>query len=226
MDCGHWDSAHTQETTQTTDLDFFGDMPSKKKRKVASDAVSDGRPGRQRKSMICTHSEAHDADGGFVVHRNTAPQTSCNLFGWVETHCQRFHFWCCEKRMTLGMRVTPTNAEPGERRQVSNILDSVSVSSAGWPHLKHVLWHAAEAHRQFRLPLVASSPSDEERSLSFGFSTSAAVDCASICDGCCRVHDGRPWSGERHGLRHRSCAAWLTRTRRNLAALRVHCSQF
>ena len=66
--------AHSQETSQTTHLDIFGDMPSKKKRKVAffycntcryvQDAVSDGRPGRQRKPMFCTRSEAHDADGG------------------------------------------------------------------------------------------------------------------------------------------------------------------
>ena len=103
--------------------------------------------------MICTHSEAHDADGGFVVHRNTTPQTSSNLFGWVEIHCQRFSFWCCDKCMTLGMRVTPTNAEPGERRQVSNISDAISVARAGWPHPKHLLGHTAEAHRQFRLPL-------------------------------------------------------------------------
>ena len=32
--------------------------------------------------------------------------------------------------------------------------------------------------------------------------------------------------GERHGLRRRSCAACLKRNRRNLAALRAHCSQF
>ena len=67
--------AHTQETLQTTHLDIFGGMPSKKKRKFAKiyciacqyvqDAVSDGRPGRQRKSMFRTRSEAQDADGGF-----------------------------------------------------------------------------------------------------------------------------------------------------------------
>ena len=41
---------------------------------------------------------------------------------------------------------------------------------------------------------VASSPSDEERSVSLGFRTSATVDNASTCDGCCRVFDCRPWS--------------------------------
>ena len=103
--------------------------------------------------------------------------------------------------MTSGMRVTPTNAEPGERRQVSNILDAVSVAGEGCPYRKYLLQHTAEAHRQFRSITwavlgcrVASSPSDEERSVSLGSRTSAAVDCASICDGCCRVFDGRPWS--------------------------------
>ena len=33
--------------------------------------------------------------------------------------------------------------------------------------------------------------SDEERSVSLDLSTSAAVDCASISDDCCRVFDGR-----------------------------------
>ena len=79
--------AHTQETSQTTHLDIFGGMPSKKKRTLAknycnacrymSDAVSDGRPGRHGKSMICTRSEAHDADGGLLCtaiqrHRHLA----------------------------------------------------------------------------------------------------------------------------------------------------------
>ena len=68
--------ALTQGTSQTTHLDIFGDMPSKKKRKVAffycnacryvADAVSDGRTERRTKPMICTRSEAHDADGGLL----------------------------------------------------------------------------------------------------------------------------------------------------------------
>ena len=163
VDCGHWDSARTRRRRRKPQI--FTYLVTCHQRKMescvfycnacqyVSDAVSDGRPGRQRKSMICTHSEAHDADGGFVVHRNTTPQTSSNLFGWVEIHCQRFYFWCCEKRMTLGMRVAPTNAEPGERRQVSNISDAISVSGKGCPHHKYLLRNTAEAHRQFRLPL-------------------------------------------------------------------------
>ena len=38
---------------------------------------------------------------------------------------------------------------------------------------------------------VASSPSDEENRCLWDFSTSPAIECASICDGCCRVFDGR-----------------------------------
>ena len=50
------------------------------------------------------------------------------------------------------MRVTPTNAEPGERRQVSNLSDAISVAGEGWPHLNHLLGHTDEAQREFRLP--------------------------------------------------------------------------
>ena len=137
------------------------------------------------------------------------------------------------------MRVTPANAEPGERRQVSNISDAISVAGEGLtisqvfaPEYRRSASSVSSITLAVPSCSVASSPSDEERSVSLGFSTSAAVNCASVCDGCCRVFDGRPWvsfethGGERHGLRHRSCAACLKRNRRNLAALRAHCSQF
>ena len=70
------------------------------------------------------------------MHRNTTPQTSCNMFDCVEIHRQRFYFWCCDECMTSGMRVTPTNAERGERRQVYNISDAISVAGEGCPYHK------------------------------------------------------------------------------------------
>ena len=59
--------AHTQGTTQTTQLDILGVMPSKKKGKLrfllprVTACVR-----RHRKSMFCTRSEARDPDGGLL----------------------------------------------------------------------------------------------------------------------------------------------------------------
>ena len=74
-------------------------------------------------------------------------------------------YLCRERRLA-----TSQACAPAYRRRAS------SVSSATWAVLGC---------------RVASSPSDEERSVSLGFSTSAAVNCASTCDSCCRVVDGR-----------------------------------
>ena len=132
------------------------------------------------------------------MHRNTTPQTSCNLFDCVEIHRQRFYFWCCDTCMTSGMRVTPTNAEPGERREVSNISGAISVAGEGCPYHKYLL-RIPPKHIVSFVYLVGGAKLQcgvfaMERSVSLGFRTSAAVNCASICDGCCRVFDGRPWS--------------------------------
>ena len=129
------------------------------------------------------------------------------------------------------------NQERGDKYQ--NISGAISVAGEGC-ELSHVF--APEYRRStssvssitMAVPScsVASSPSDEERSVSLGFSTSAAVNCASVCDGCLphirwQVEVSfEKHGGERHGLRHRSCAACLNRNRRNLAALRADCSQF
>ena len=104
--------------------------------------------------------------------------------------------------MTSGMRVTPTNAERGERRQVYNISDAISVRCGRrWPHITSIC---------SRIPPSTSSVVMSDavdvggakfaawrlRQLTrndlclLGFSTSAGVNCASIC----RVFDGRPWS--------------------------------
>ena len=240
--------AHTQETSQTTHLDMFGGMPSKKKRKVAffycntcryvQDAVSDGRPGRQRKPMFCTRSEAHDADGGLWCTAIQTPQTSCNLFDCVEIHRQRFYFLVLRHMHDIG-HARHTH-ECGTRGEATGILH-LRCYLCCWRRLPISPIFASEYRRStssvsfitLAVPScsVASSSADEERSVSLGFSTSAAVNCASICDGCLprvrwqAVISFETHGGERHGLRHRSCAACLKRNCRNLAALRAHCSQ-
>ena len=133
------------------------------------------------------------------MHHNTTP--SCNLFHCVEIHHERFYFWCCDTCMTSGMPVTPTNAELGERRKVSNISDAISVAGEGCPYHKYLLRNTAEAHRQFRPATWAVLVTEwrlrhlTRKITLFGiFSTLAAVECASICDGCCCVFDGRSTS--------------------------------
>ena len=68
----------------------------------------------------------HAADVGSSWSRATVQQTPGN---WLSTHeIQRWGSYA-----------------------PSNISDAVCVARAGWPHLKHLLWHTAEAHRQCRL---------------------------------------------------------------------------
>ena len=76
-----------------------------------------------------------------------------------------------------------------------------SRTTAQQTHLKHSLRHTAETQRQFHLPRWQCWIAEWRLHLLtrkdlclLDFSTSAVVECASICDGCCRVFDGRSWS--------------------------------
>ena len=107
------------------------------------------------------------------------------------------YFWCCDKCVTLGMRVTPTRREATGIKHLRcclccwRRLPTSPVFVQEYRRSTSSVWSITLSGPGCR---VASSPSDEERSVSLDLSTSAAVNCASICDGCCRVFDGRPRS--------------------------------